>query len=175
MVRKNPEREIRFRYQVPDDQAPQDPGDRVAGFCARHGLTIARSGVDHWEIFLHGSTRVFGFIAREIDEEISVEVSRSADGYESVVSCAPRETHAAHAAGAVGVLVFAALAWIFGGVADGALAALAITAAGWLVIEVTRHWGLDALESRIRGLTTGLGKAIWPDSSGQVIEGHLPR
>ena len=174
MLRKNPERKIRFSYQVPDQNPPQDPGDRVAGFCSRHDLGMVRSEVGHWQILIHGSTRVFGFVAREIDEEVSVHVAPWAEGNEIVVSCEPRETHSAHAAGAVGVLVFAAAAWIFGGFVDGAVVALAITAAGWLVVEVTRHWGLDALESRVRALTTNLGKAFWPGRSGQLIERHLP-
>lgn len=168
MIRRKPDRLIRFSYQVSDEAPPADAGDVVSNFCTTHGLSLIDATYDEWNLLVNDSTRVFGFIPREIEEVISVQLTPLAGGIAIEVSCEPSETHGAHLVGTAGVLVFAGSVWIAGGLADGLLPALATTAAGWLVVEVTRHWAFDAFEHRVRMLVKALGRALWPNQPGQI-------
>jgi len=60
--------------------------------------------------------------------------------------------------------VLAAAVWIAGGL----LAAVTTVIAGGLLVEVTRHWGFDALEQQLRGLTSDVGSALWPGQPAQI-------
>ncbi len=169
IVQRSPDRQIRFAYQVPGAVEPGDPDQRVARFCATNGVSLTGAGGDGWNILFHATTRVFGFVPREVEETVSFRLEPITDGFEIRAFCEPSETQAAHAVGAFGVLVFAVLAWIAGGPSGGALAALATVAAGWLVVEVTRHWAFDALENRVRALTQSLGRSFWRKKPGQLL------
>ena len=169
IIRRKSDRKFHLSYQVSGAVPPSDPNQRVATVCAANGISVTGSGDNRWDILLHGNTRVFGFVSREVEEEACIHLEPWADGLGITVSCEPTETQAAHAVGAVGVLVFATLAWIASGLADGALAAVAVIVAGWLVVEVTRHWAYDAFEGRICGLTEALGRSFWPKRPGQIV------
>jgi hypothetical protein len=111
---------------------------------------------------------VYGVIGREVDESIELQLSASGDGHALVLSCRPDESHAAHAAGLAGVLALAATLWLAGGLTGGVLPAVTAIVAGWLVVEVTRQWAMDALERRLRALVDGIGGAMWPGAPAEI-------
>lgn len=169
VIRRKPDRLIHFSYQVSEEAAPADAGDLISSLCATHGISLIDSTNDEWDLLVNDTTRVFGLVPREVEEVISVQLVPWSGGFAIDIDCEPTETHTAHLVGAAGVLVFAGSVWIAGGPADGILPALATTIAGWLVVEVTRHWALDALEHRVRRLAKAFGRALWPNQTGQLI------
>jgi len=170
MARRRPARILELCYQVSPDSAPRDPERFVGKALHAAGLTASGSAVDGWRLSLPGHTRVFGVIAREIDEAVDLRLQSAPDAWELTLLCEPTETHAAHAAGLAGVFLMAVAVWIAGGLTGGALPALTTVVAGSLVVEVTRQWAFDALHRRLRLLAGDVGSALWPRTPAQIVD-----
>jgi hypothetical protein len=169
MARSEPARTISVAYQVPAGSFPADADRRVVEALHASSLTAVRSGASSWKLFLPWQTRVFGFISREVDEEIHIHLFRRPDLSEVMVMCRPTDTHGAHASGFAAVLFIAASVWIASGLAAGLAAAATTILAGALVVEVTRQWAFDALERRLRRLAGDVGSALWPGLPAQIV------
>jgi hypothetical protein len=169
LARKKPGKDLIFSYQVPAGESPVDAEHRVGEALRRSELTATRDNTSTWRTFLPWTTRVFGLIPRDVDEEVTFHLEQHPDHWELRVNCHPLETHGAHAAGFAGVLFLAASVWIASGIATGVVAALATILAGTLVVEVTRQWAFDALESRLRILAEDVGGALWPGRPAQIV------
>ena len=169
LARKEPERSLILSYQVPAGAPPVEAETRVSEALHASDLTAIRDSSSGWRIILPWQTRVFGLVPRDVDEELSIHLTQHPDLWEVVVRCTPLETHGAHAAGFGGVVFAAASVWIASGIAAGVVPALATILAGFLVVEVTRQWALDALERRLRDLAGDVGTALWPGRPAQIV------
>ena len=136
------------------------------------GLTTTRSSPVSWKVVFPWQTAVFGCIRREVDETVELSIVQRPDGWELAAVCEPVQTHAAHAAGAGGVILVALVVWVAGGLVGGALPALTTILVGGLLITVTRQWAFDALERRLRHLAADLGSALWPGLSSQIVSAY---
>jgi hypothetical protein len=168
MARNEPTRTISVAYQVPAVAIPVDFDRTVTEVLHASSLTAVRSGASSWRVLLPWRTRVFGLIPREVDEDLQIHLFRRPDLCELVMSCAPLDTHSAHASGLAAVLFIAASVWIASGLVAGLAASLTTVLAGALVVEVTRQWAFDALEKRIRYLANDVGSALWPGRAAQI-------
>ena len=166
MARRKPQRVIVVRYEVTDAGASGPSDDRVLNALRASSLEASTEKPGEWEISLAVQTRVYGVVAREVDESLYLRL----DDTSVIVECHPIETHVAHSAGLAGVLLIALTAWVAGGLFGGIAAAVAVLAAGVLTVEVTRHWAVDALERKIHQITVDLGSALWPGIPAQVLE-----
>jgi hypothetical protein len=162
-----------FAYRVASPSLPIDAEDRLREAVTGAGLDLKPGAGPPWELALPHTTRVYGVIGREVDESVELRLSASHDGHALVLSCRPDESHAAHAAGLAGVLVLAATLWLVGGLTGGILPAVTAIVAGWLVVEVTRQWAMDALERRLRALVHGIGGAIWSGAPAEIRQQFL--
>jgi hypothetical protein len=160
---------ISLAYEVPGAPPPTEPGSRVADTLASAGLNHVSGHASAWTTTLHGQTRVFGVIPRDVDETVHLRLVLHLEGSALEVRCRPHETHSAHAAGLAGVLAMAVAVWIACGLAAGALPAVTTVLAGGLAVEVTRQWALSALERRLRLLAGDLGSALWPGRPAQIV------
>ncbi len=174
-ARRLPDRTVRFAYQVPAAAPPQDPERTVAEALRATSLAADGTAASGWKVSLPHRTWVYGVIRREVDEEVALRLDRRHDTWQLSLSCLPVQSHAAHAAGVAGVIVLAAAAWVAGGAWAGLLPAVTTTAAGVLVVEVTRQWALTALERRLRRLVGDIGSALWPDAPAQITDCSGPR
>lgn len=170
MARKEPERAISLFYQVPAGAPPVEIDTRIAEALQASSLTATQDGDLRWTTSLPWQTRVFGFITRDVDEELTMHLVQRPDLWEFEVSCRPVETHSAHASGVGAVLFIAVSVWIATGIVTGLVAALTTVLAGALVVEVTRQWAFDALERRLRRLAGDIGSALWPGRPAQIVE-----
>ena len=175
MARREPGHAFTVRYQVPAEDFPPDAGRRIEEALRRLKHRATQESADRWSVPMAGQTLVYGLIRREVDETVSIAIRRYPEGSELIVSCAPRETHNAHAAGLGGVLLIAAVAWLVGGFTGGLLPALTALIAGSLVVEVTRQWAFDALQRRLDRLANEVGSAVWPRAPAQVLSAMKPR
>ena len=114
-------------------------------------------------------TLVYGLVRREVDEQVILELMHDPEGWELRVSCLPLETHAAHAAGAGGVALFAAAVLLIVGWPGGLLPAFATALAGGLWADWVRVVAMQRLEQRLRDLTESVGLALWPDSPATLL------
>jgi hypothetical protein len=169
MARKEPARAISARYDVPGARPPTEPVARVAEALRAAGLDFVLEYGSTWSVTLSGQTRVFGLVARGVDESVQLRLVRGVGGSALELSCRPLETHAAHAAGLAGVLVMAFAVWVSCGLAAGVLPAVTTVLAGGLVVEVTRQWAMSALERRLRLLAGDVGSSLWPGRPAQII------
>jgi hypothetical protein len=112
---------------------------------------------------------VYGIIRRDVDEELSLTLGRTDEGWELGLRCEPLATHGAHAAGAGGVLLVAATVWLATGWGTGVIAGLTTLLAGGLWADATRVMAMTRLESRLRRLIEDLGLALWPGVPAQVL------
>ncbi len=168
IARPAPASALSVRYVVLDAGLPIDAADRLEEALAAAHLAPRRLGDLSWSVEIAGRTRVFGVIAREVDESVSVTIAASPEGGSVTVTCVPQETHEAHAAGAAGVLLLAATAWVTGGWLSGIPMGAATLLAGWIWADAARTLELQRLGMRVRGLAFDLGRAVWPDQPGQV-------
>ncbi len=174
IARWAPASALTVRYAVLDASLPIDAVDRIhTALAASHLSPRLRDNLS-WTVELSGRTLVYGFISREIDESVEIDVAATPEGGEVTVMCTPQETHEAHAAGAAGVLVLAATAWLTGGWLIGLPIGAATLVAGWMWADAARTLELQRLEQRIRGLAFDLGRALWPHQPGQVTPLHSP-
>jgi hypothetical protein len=157
-----------FMYRVPPSVLPIDADDRIRQALASTGLEVVPDAGPPWTLSLTHSTRVYGVIGRDVDETVELRLSASENSHAMVVSCRPDESHAAHAAGLAGVLVLAVTLWMVGGLFAGILPAVTAVLAGWLIVEVTRQWAMDALERRLRSLLDVVGPAMWPGVPAEI-------
>ena len=169
LARKEPGKSLNLSYQVPAGVPPVDVEQNVGKALQKSELTATRDNTSNWQTTLPWRTRVFGFIPRDVDEDVTFHLEQHPDLWELRVSCKPLETHGAHAAGFAGVVFVAASVWIASGIATGFVAALATILAGTLVVEVTRQWAFDALEKRLRLFAEDLGSALWPARPAQIV------
>lgn len=174
MARREPSHAFTVRYQVPTGDFPPDAGSRIEEALRRLNHRATQESADTWSVPLAGQTLVYGLIRREVDEAVSIAIREYPEGSELIVSCAPRDTQNAHAAGLGGVLLIAAVAWMVGGFAGGVLPALTALIAGGLVVEVTRQWAFDALQRRLDRLANDVGSAVWPREPAQVLSEMNP-
>ena len=170
LARKEPGKDLVVSYQVPGGDLPEDLDRRIGEALRASALTATRENMSTWRANLPWRTRVFGLVLRDVYEELVFHLEQHPDLWELRVNCYPLETHSAHAAGFAGVLFLAASVWIASGIATGGVAALATILAGILVVEVTRQWAFDALESRLRTLAKDVGSALWPGRPAQIVE-----
>jgi hypothetical protein len=168
IARRAPASALSVRYVVLDAPLPFDAADRVQTALAASHLAAQRRGGLSWAVELSGRTRVYGLIAREVDESAAVALETSPEGGEVAVTCTPHETHEAHAAGAAGVIVLAVTVWLTGGWLAGLPLGAATLLAGWIWADAARTLEVQRLEQKVRGLAFDLGRALWPDRPGQV-------
>ena len=169
IARKEPSRSLILSYQVSAGVPPVDVDQKIGEALRTSELTSTRENSSTWRTTLPWRTRVFGFIPRDVDEDVTFHPEQHPDLWEVRVKCHPLETHGAHGAGLAGVLFLAASVWIASGIATGLVAALATILAGTLVVEVTRQWAFDALERRLRFLAQDVGSALWPGRPAQIV------
>ncbi|MGD9252450.1 MAG: hypothetical protein PVG92_00800 [Holophagae bacterium] len=167
-ARRQPAAAMVFVYRVAPSALPMDAEDRIRNAVRAAGLESAPGAGPAWIVSFPHSTRVYGIVGREVDEKIELRLSTSDSGHAVVLECRPDESHAAHAAGLAGVLVLAATLWLMGGLFAGVLPAVTAVLAGWLVVEVTRQWAMDALERRLRSLLDLVGMSVWPGVPAEI-------
>jgi len=174
IARQAPAAPLEARYAVLDVGLPQDTAERVQTALAASHLTAEQRGALVWTVELSGRTRVYGLIARDVDERLTVTVAPIPEGGEITVLCLPQRTHEAHAAGAAGVLMLAVTAWLTGGWWAGLPLGVATLLAGWMWADAARTIELQHLERKVRGLAFDLGRAVWPLAPGQVTPLRRP-
>lgn len=170
LARKTPGKDLTLSYQVPAGVSPVDAENRIVEALRRSELAATRDNPSTWRTIIPWRTRVFGLIPRDVDEDVTFHLEQHPDHWELRVNCHPLETHGAHAAGFAGVLFLAVSVWIASGILTGMVAALASILAGTLIVEVTRQWAFDALESRLRIFAQDMGSALWPGLPAQIVE-----
>jgi hypothetical protein len=114
-------------------------------------------------------TLVYGLIRREVDETVAVSVHTTGERWELGLDCRPDATHAAHAAGAGGVLLLSATVWLATGWSAGVVPGVTTAIAGGLWADVARVMALAVLERRLRRLAEDLGSALWPGVPAQIL------
>ena len=170
IVRATPSAPLVLRWLTSEPgEVPPQADAIVANEVRRSGARLIGSHGARWEVLLPWQTLVWGLLRREVDERATFQLIQDPEGWELRVSCLPVETHAAHAAGAAGVALFAAAAWFIGGWTGGVLPALATALAGGLWADATRVVAIQRLEQRLRTLTESVGLALWPDASAQLL------
>lgn len=169
IIRRSPSTPLVLRWITIAEEAPAEAEAVVAREMAHFGARQVASHTDRWELLLPWQTLVYGLVRREVDEQVTIELVQSSEGWELRVSCLPLETHAAHAAGAGGVALMSAAAWLIGGWTGGLLPALATALAGGLWADVTRAVAMQRLEQQLRDLTESVGLALWPDAPAQLL------
>lgn len=169
LARKEPGKNFILSFQVPAEELPANPEQKVSEALQTSELTATGENASKWRTILPWRTMVFGLIPRDVDEDVTFHLVQHPDLSELRVNCHPVETHGAHAAGFAGVLFLAASVWIASGIAAGLVAALATILAGTLVVEVTRQWAFDALERRLRLLAEDVGNGLWPGRPAQIV------
>ncbi len=123
-----------------------------------------------WESDLLWRTLVFGLVAREFEEHVTLNLLDTEDGAAIEISCFPQETHNAHATGAAGVVLLAATVTIMTGWPSGLLPGFATLAAGGLLCDTTRVYGMSALERELRRRIETTAASLWPGIHGQIEE-----
>jgi hypothetical protein len=169
IVRSAPSAPLVLRWMTTAEEAPAQEDDIVAQEIRRSGARLLGASARRCEVLLPWQTLVYGLIRREVDEQVALELVQDPEGWQLRVSCLPVETHAAHAAGAGGVALIAAAAWVIGGWTGGLLPALATALAGGLWADATRNVALQRLEQRLRDLTESVGLALWPHAPAQLL------
>jgi hypothetical protein len=162
-IARSEPRPLRCEYRVLVGQA-LPPGWQRTVDEALHAARVEahHDGGTAWELLLPWSTRVFGLVRRELEEEVALRVTALPETTRRELYCLPAATHAAHAAALAGVLVVAATAWLVGGWADGLPAGLTTAVAGGLWADAMRELAFERLERRLRWLVEALGLALWP-------------
>lgn len=127
-----------------------------------------------WTVELPWRTLVYGLVRREVEEVVEVTVHGTGGAWVLEVLCLPKRTHDAHGAGAAGVFALAATAWLLGGWVSGAAAGATTLVAGLLWTDTAREMGMQALERRLRALTTDLGTELWPDRGADLLPPSRP-
>jgi hypothetical protein len=169
IVRSRPSAPLVLRWIPTEGALPDDVASIVADEIRGSGARLVRVEAGRWDAEVPWQTLVYGLVRREVDEQVTLELVQDPEGSELRVSCLPVETHAAHAAGAGGVALFAAAVWLIGGWIGGFLPALAIALAGGLWTDVTRAVALQRLEQRLRDLTESIGLALWPETPATLL------
>ena len=170
IARAEPEERFSFRFVAMVPVLPPEAERRVAEVLAGvRGAAVERTG-DGWKLHLPWTTRVFGVVPREVEEHVKVSLGLDSDGAVVTVTCVPRPTHEAHAAGLAGVIALAAGVWFAAGIP----AAATTVAAGWLLVTFTRELALQGLERRLRRLAEDLGTALWPGVPAQLLPPPRP-
>jgi hypothetical protein len=169
IVRSRPSAPLVLRWITIAEEAPAEAEAAVADAIAHFGARQVASHTDRWELLLPWQTLVYGLVRREVDEQVALELIHDEEGWELRVSCLPLETHAAHAAGAGGVALFAAAVWLIVGWPSGLLPAFATALAGGLWADWVRVVAMQRLEQRLRDLTESVGLALWPDAPATLL------
>jgi len=171
IAQDRPRRAIRLSYLPVVQAAPADTASRVRAALAASGVLDVRQSGGSWQMVLPWRTLVYGLIRRDVEEMVDLRLMKGAGGHDwhLAVSCNPRETHAAHAAGAGGVLAVSGLVWIAAGWTAGAVPALTTLLAGGLWADTARVMALQVLERRLRRLIEDLGTAIWPGVPAEIL------
>jgi len=169
IIRRAPSAPLMLRWITIAEEAPAEAEAAVAAAIALFGARQVASHSDRWELLLPWQTLVYGLVRREVDEQVTLELVHDPEGSELRVSCLPVETHAAHAAGAGGVALFAVAVWLIAGWTAGILPALATALAGGLWTDVTRAVAIQRLEQRLRELAEAVGPALWPDTPATLL------
>ena len=169
IVRSAPSAPLVLRWMTAAEEAPAHPDDMLSEEVRRSGARLVDASAGRCEVLLPSHTLVYGLIRREVDEQVALELIQEPEGWQLRVSCLPVETHAAHAAGAGGIALIAAAAWVIGGWTGGLLPALATALAGGLWADATRNVALQRLEQRLRDLAESVGLALWPDSPATLL------
>ncbi len=152
-----PER-ILVRYRAvapaPGERTLEHLRELIEGVPVLSGVGI--EGVDT-RVSWTRSTRVFGLIQRETEEEIEIYLTGGASPSLELL-CAPQRLHDAHAAGFAGILAFTAAA----GITAGPPAAVATLLGGSLLAVTAREHALLALRRQLGTLARELGEGLWP-------------
>ncbi len=168
MAHKYPPRVYRLEYRVSVSAIPLDPGRVIDEVLHTRSLEGEGGLSGGWTVEFPMATRVYGLIPREIDEVVTLQLHQRPENWALVLECHPTEMHNAHATGLAGVLAVAAVVWFAGGLAAGFLGALTTVIAGSLLVEVTRHWAIEAQERKLRLLLDEIGSALWPKPSARI-------
>ncbi|PWB73554.1 MAG: hypothetical protein C3F15_09165, partial [Holophagae bacterium] len=146
IIRSAPSAPLVLRWMTTAEEAPAQPDEILSEEVRRSGARLVDTSAGRCEVLLPWQTLVYGLIRREVDEQVALELVQEPEGWQLRVSCLPIETHAAHAAGAGGVALMAAAAWVIGGWTGGLLPSLATALAGGLWADATRNVALQRLE-----------------------------
>ncbi len=178
IVRSQPLVRFKLEYGALQNEAlaPELMARRlIEAVSAAHATSLTKAGPLSWRFTLPHSTRVFGIIARQLEETVDVAIIAK-DPVSRVLRlvCVPEATHQAHAVGMAGVLILSVAAWLTGGVVTGIPAGIATAAAGSMWAVFTREMAMQALGNRLRRLTEDLGRALWPEAPAQVLPIQSP-
>ncbi len=175
IIRARPSAPIVLRWVVAGGEAPNDPVQTVPAVLRRAGVALSRPSDGGWEILVPWRTLVYGFVRRDVDERAWLTVVTAEEASELRLECLPQQTHSAHAAGAAGVAMMTAAAWVIGGWSDGFVPAFAVAAAGGLWVDWTRVAAFRTFEMRLRRLVEDVGRELWPAAPAQLLPPPSPR
>jgi hypothetical protein len=151
---------LEYRPPAPHGAGPVvDPAGRLELALEDTGIPFSRAGTGHWEIVLPWQTRVYGFVVRDVEERVTIQVG--SDGTVRL-QCPRRETHSAHAIGFAGVLILTVVAGLTAGWSTGPGVAAATLLAGSLWSVYTREMAMEVLHRRLERLLGDLAAAVWP-------------
>lgn len=169
IVRSRPPQGFELCYRALTPGLPEHASEVIAAALRAAGVHVVRAAPPVWESTVPWSTLVYGVVRRDVEESATLTLVDREGAWEVVLRCDPVHTHNAHAAGAGGVVVIAAVVWLAGGWSAGVLPGLTTALAGGLWADVARVMALDALERRLRRLTEDVGSALWPGLPAQVL------
>jgi len=172
IIRARPKRTIVFVYRTMEPTPAPDLGIPLATAIRSAGARDDGAAGPVRRLELPWQTLVYGFIRRDVDETVLLEVrAREADSSEVRVECEPLQIHSAHAAGIGGVLLLAVLVWLTVGWIEGIVPGLTTLAAGALLSDVTRVRALEVFERRLRTFTVDIGDRLWPGAPAEIVGG----
>jgi len=174
VIRRSPNHRFDFQYLVFQAVDPSSTARRLAQAVDASQAVVKSTGPTGWRLALPWTTRVLGFISRQVEETVDVEVIPGEPGPRLLLRCRPQRTHEAHAAGMGGVFLFSVAIWLAGGVTAGIAGGLAALVAGAVWVKFTREMALQALERRLRRMAESMGSAAWPGAPAQVTPRPRP-
>lgn len=163
LVRRAPSGTLRAAIRVPVSGVPGDVDDRLADAAAVLGLRDLRVEARcRYTVELPWKTHVYGVLGARVTETVVVTITTTALDGCLKLECVPLRTHDAHAAGAAGVLAFAAAFGVGTYPAVGLMPAATLVVGGGLWTDATRTMAMTALERRLEQVATELASAVWP-------------
>ena len=158
IIRHQPSRELVLELTAPSVGLQRDVDQRLMLALESARVAGHRVADRRWKLVLPWQTRVYGFIVRDLDEPVDLEIGSSG----LTVRCRCSETHTAHAIGFAGVLVFTVVAAVAAGWSTGPGVGAATLMAGSLWSVYTREMAMMVLERRLRRLLEDLTTALSP-------------
>ncbi|MCP4902491.1 MAG: hypothetical protein GY906_36470 [bacterium] len=167
LIRRQPERYLGYTCRC-SDATTAGAAESLDELLENDRMSWTRASQCSWEAELPWRTRVFGVIPREVDEYLQLELVDTDEGAEIRLTCFPQQTHNAHAAGAVGVLLLAAVVGYSSGWPAGIVPGITTVVAGGLFTDVTRVYAFNALERSLKLTIEDISKGLWHGDRGQI-------